>query len=288
MAVIPDNIGLDLALGLAHRFQKDDGAGPFQLMGLRHEIVLSAHTGHDAPVFQRIGGHCAKAGCLHRDIDEPRIHALTPAHLFIAIERIHIVDRGHVDEVQDVVRRLPQRAVEILRPQIEPAIDGDIAPFMSPAGEDTGAQDLEHALGEHFGTAIEALNEGRLAALLHRPGGTRQRAHGILVFGLVGMAQPHRLRGPVTQRADTDLQRPAILDEARRPQPDGMAGQIDARGRRTCQVIGARIQQHVELIGRHFGIIRHERQLLIELPDHQKLVAANLLAHQRNEIEAEV
>ena len=154
--------------------------------------------------------------------------------------------------------------------------------------EHAGVVQIQHALDEHLGAAIDAGGErlgvdgGIPRRIVAEP---RQQGAKVLV---VALAQHQGLGHRFAQRADADLQRAAVRHDARRVQPGRIVAEHDrlARRREQRKVRGRPVEHEIEFFRRDRGVARHERQLRIGLAGEQKVGAAG--AAQRQQIERQV
>ncbi len=237
---------------------------------MRHgdEVVLAAHAAHHPPVGEAVGDRCPEERHHHADVDEARVVALTPRGRLLAEEVVDVRYRGHQDLVALFRRQVVQRPVERGGPEEETALHDRAAVAIRAAAHHARLEERHEAPGEHLARGEEAFVEAPETALaLDKVAvpfeSQRARRFAELRAGLVALPQPVRDR--ISERADAELQRAAVLHQRGGVDADGVVGGIDGRVRHAEErmLVRGRVDDHVEEGLVHLGVARHERQLAI-------------------------
>ena len=152
------------------------------------------------------------------------------------------------------------------------ALQGQVG--VDAATDEAGVQQLQQAVGEHLGAAVQPLLEAAGVAPGQRRGAA-QRVDERAELAVALLAQQQRLGDGVAQRADADLQRAAVGHQAGGVQADGVVGLGHGRvGRREQRVVAlGRVDDEVEEVLAHLGRAGHEGQLLVQHGHHQQRLA---------------
>ena len=249
VAVIPADVGGGRAGIVAHCAEHQRAARAVKRVRHVDEVVLSAHAGHHAAVFQSVRDGGTERGDHHAGVEEAGVVALQAGERFMtALKFVDQADAAHADGTALVVRQVAQPLVERGRPQVERTMQvlaialqtrqvaeigravGD-APHQCfvihhLAPDHAGLDQSLEALVDHLAAAVQADGErveatagehGRM--LLQRGIEGGQDAP---VGGVVGVAQHQCVAQRIGERADADLQRAAISDQRTGIQADGV------------------------------------------------------------------
>ncbi len=142
--------------------------------------------------------------------------------------------------------------------------------------DDPGLDQVEEAADQHFAEAVEAFPERRF---LDRHGGNAapvQPMDKLPIGAIVLVAQDERLGQRVADRADADLDRAAVLNQARGMQRSGIVAQRHWLVGRSVkrELAGRSAQQMGEITFGNRRIAAHERQLVIHLTGEKEIRAA--------------
>ena len=147
-----------------------------------------------------------------------------------------------------------------------------VGAVLTRAAQDAGAHQREKAVHQHLGAAVEADREGASSASAGN--GAPSLASSALKSALAHAAD-QGVRQGIGERADADLQRPAVLDERRRVQRHRVVGKRDRFLRRREQLVvrALRLKHDVALADIHLGRARHIRQVGIDLDGERERLA---------------
>ncbi|MNC10750.1 hypothetical protein D3C75_584180 [compost metagenome] len=113
VTVVPAHIGFALATIITRGAEHQHTACFRQRMRHRHEVVLAAHTGDYASIFQCIGHRCAQCGSHHAGIEKARVSALQAFQCFVAaVQLVDLADAAHADRPAFVLGQGAQPFVE--------------------------------------------------------------------------------------------------------------------------------------------------------------------------------
>src|SRR5580704_11547109 len=153
VAITPKDVGLILAIARPDRAQHDRRTRVFKRKALCDEIVLPTDAADDAAVVETVGDHVAEQRCHHRVIKKAGFDAGAALFVLVAVDLVDEGNPGHAEFLRSLGRHLAKAAVEIPRADEETGMQHDAGDL---ALEDAGAKQVEHALDEQFGAAIQA------------------------------------------------------------------------------------------------------------------------------------
>ena len=311
VAVVPDDIGADLAAGLAPAAQDQHRSRALQRMALSNKVVLAANPAEHASVRQLISHAGAEQSHGEHGVDEARIDALQALELFLAVQLVDVADAGHVEFQQLALRQLAQPLIKTARAKEEAAVHRDtvgLRGFVEGTGvglllsrhiridlapDDPGIRQYQQPVDEHLAATVKAFGKWRGAALALdqlRPLAEVDVIEHRLIAGVIGLTGKQRSGQRIPHRADTNLQCAAIAHQRTGVQANEMilkAHRHVRRGKQRAAVL--LVDQQIKRVDVDFRIAGHVRQIRMDLTDqHNGLPRLAALGDHRQQVEGDV